>query len=1005
MASEIEPNNSFSSANSLTLGDTARGSLSAPSDWDFYKISVSGSEVLKLNFTPPTLSAGSYCQVDIYDNAGKLLAEDFINSTTSLSLGIPSAGLYYVAITTSAPVSGSQYALSVTKGAGTASGYESENNNTVATANSVALAQTISGQLAGSSDADYYHAVANIAGVLVVDFAAAKTSSNNSFTVDILDATGKLLAEQSTGDATTLTAVVPAAGDYYVSVKQATTYDGSNYSLKVSNDSFSSLATKSFTGTSPLQATLSAGHDWYSVSLVGGSSYEFAVKGSTSGGGTLPDPGLTLCYSTGVMLEKSDNLKIWSNSASPPGPSVTPDPQIAFTAPVTGTYYLMVSGNGAVGSYTLSERIDQQEDLLQNLINLSISPNYRWNGANSLGSAASLTYGFLTATADGETGFAAMSATQKQVVRDILAMYASVARISFSETTSLSNANLRFGTSNQANESSGVTYTSLNGDGGLTQADVFIGNTGSASSQSATSTLTPGGYGYLTLIHEIGHALGLKHPGNYNAGGGGVSPPYMPLAFDSEKFTVMSYLDNADSTLYHSTPGLLDIAALQYMYGANTSAAGSTRSYSFSASSPFVKSLLSSGSSDSIDISNQTLASTILMTPGSLSSIGPDPSGASARNNVSIPYGASLLNVTDGPAADLIVGNVLDNSFFGFSGANTLVGGGGKDTLALSATSSSFNNATDSQFVNVQTITAGSAKVAVSTDAHNQGEMLSLVGGSGNDTIIASGGGASMSGGAGNDSLTGGAGNDIAVYAGNRASFTVSHASTGRYTITDKVGAAGTDTLFNVDVIRYTDGMQNLNIADTAKSITPPELRSLTELYIAYFNRVPEASGLDHWIKQVAAGQTIDQIGAAFYSAATSAEFAGLTGYSNGMDNAGFVTKIYQNVLGRSSPDQEGLNYWVTGLKEGNETRGSLINTILIAAHGFKGDAAYGWVADLLDNKVAVGEYNALTAAVDYLTPQEAVSKGMDIAKLITATDTSAAIKLIGLADQVPFPG
>lgn len=82
-----------------------------------------------------------------------------------------------------------------------------------------------------------------------------------------------------------------------------------------------------------------------------------------------------------------------------------------------------------------------------------------------------------------------------------------------------------------------------------------------------------GGYGRLTIMHEVGHALGLKHPGNYNAGGGGSPGPFLSQALDNKQNTMMSYYDNGASKRVNSaTPMIFDIAALQYLYGANKSA-------------------------------------------------------------------------------------------------------------------------------------------------------------------------------------------------------------------------------------------------------------------------------------------------------------------------------------------------------------------------------------------------------------------------------------------------
>ena len=997
---ETESNDFTSRANSLNLGDTARGALSSSSDWDFFKLSVAASGVLKLDFTPPTASSSNYFYLVVYDSSNKLLAADFAGNTASLSLGLPSAGTYYVAVTAASLFSSGQYALTTSAGSGSASGYESEINNTLASANTLVLAQSIKGQLASSSDVDYYRVTANSAGVLVVDFAASKVSNGSSFTLGIYDASGNLVTTQSTGSTASVSTVVGAAGDYYVKVAQANIYDGGNYTLTASNDSLANMGARAFAGSSPLTATLSGGHDWYAVNLVAGSTYQFAVAGSVSGGGTLSDPALTLCYANGAVLETCDDLKVWSSILNQA--TTTADPQIAFTAPASGSYYLMVSGKGATGSYTLSQTTDVPADLTQALLELQTSPNYRWNGGSALGTPVSLTYAFLTSTADGESGFVAMTTAQKQVVRDVLAMYESIANISFAETSNLSAASIRFGTSNEAGVSSGVTYTSLNGNGSLSQAEVFLNNTSTGSSSSSTSTLTPGGYGYMTLIHEIGHALGLKHPGNYNSTGSqGANPPYLPNAADSEKFTVMSYLDNADSSIYHSTPALLDVAALQYLYGANTSAAGASRTFAFSNSSAFVTTLLSSGSNDTIDISNQTLPSQVFLAPGSLSSIGASAGGVVAHDNVAIAFNERVVAVIDGPAADLIVGNTLDNSFYGFGGRDTMLGGGGNDTLILTASSTDLNAAADAQLSAVQTISAATSTAAVSVDLHQQSEAISIVGSSFGDSIIASGGGGSITGGAGNDTITGGAGSDIAVYSGNRANYLLTQLSAGQVSIQDRLGSGGSDTLISVEDARYADGMQNLAITRDAAAISASQLKSLTELYIAYFNRVPEASGLDYWINNFRAGMSLIQIGDNFYSSAVS--FSSLTGYSSTMSDASFISKIYQNVLGRSSPDPAGLAYWQASLADGSQTRGSLINTIITAAHTYKGDLTYGAVADLLDNKASVGIYNAVTAAVDYLTPEESINRGMAIAAAITATDTSHAITLIGLADQVPY--
>jgi len=118
------------------------------------------------------------------------------------------------------------------------------------------------------------------------------------------------------------------------------------------------------------------------------------------------------------------------------------------------------------------------------------------------------------------------------------------------------------------------------------------------------------------------------------------------------------------------------------------------------------------------------------------------------------------------------------------------------------------------------------------------------------------------------------------------------------------------------------------------------------------------------------------------------------------MSNADFVHVIYQNVLGRTDGgDPAGVEYWSGELANGNASRGSLVSTMLDSAHGFKGDteSGFGWVADLLDNKIIVARTVAIEWGLTYTSPETSISKGMEIAKAVTATDTAAAIALVGM--------
>ena len=68
------------------------------------------------------------------------------------------------------------------------------------------------------------------------------------------------------------------------------------------------------------------------------------------------------------------------------------------------------------------------------------------------------------------------------------------------------------------------------------------------------------------VLHEIGHALGLKHPGNYDISGGGTVGPYLPTAEDHDKYTVMSYHTNPDTGIQSNDLMLYDIAEVVLLF-------------------------------------------------------------------------------------------------------------------------------------------------------------------------------------------------------------------------------------------------------------------------------------------------------------------------------------------------------------------------------------------------------------------------------------------------------
>ncbi|HET9396850.1 MAG TPA: M10 family metallopeptidase C-terminal domain-containing protein, partial [Nitrospiraceae bacterium] len=125
---------------------------------------------------------------------------------------------------------------------------------------------------------------------------------------------------------------------------------------------------------------------------------------------------------------------------------------------------------------------------------------------------------------------------------------------------------------------------------------------------------------------------------------------------------------------------LLDILAIQYIYGANMTTRTGDDVYKFSTSEQ-LRAIWDAGGIDTIDASNQTLASTIDLQEGAFSSIGRRNTGGSAKNNIAIAHGAVIENATGGSGGDKIFGNEIGNVLTGNAGSDILDGRAGADTL------------------------------------------------------------------------------------------------------------------------------------------------------------------------------------------------------------------------------------------------------------------------------------------------------------------------------------
>lgn len=442
-------------------------------------------------------------------------------------------------------------------------------------------------------------------------------------------------------------------------------------------------------------------------------------------------------------------------------------------------------------------------------------PDWAWNGITQAGSPVIVTYSFVIG-ADlagweanspyANSGYTSLTAAQQANFLDALAVYEQAAGIVFVETTSgqgMINAINTSGSSygGWANTSSSTTYSTGIGE-------LVIDNSGA---------YDEGSYGFQTILHELGHAMGLEHPWE-----GSIT---LDSAIDDQWHTVMTY---NNSLPYTDQLGTLDVAAMLAQYGA----AGAVAGWVVTLMAGVLNVTGTLGADDILGVAGSNRLNggdgadslcgrqsddTLHGGAGGdllLGSVGRDLIFGQAGDDVL--FGASAAADWDtatnrlygGGGQDSLTGGSADDQLFGGKGRDLLDGHGGGDTAHGGAGADSLYGGTATGFWGDQSLYGDSGKDL-------------LAGGNGSDQLYGGGGDDILDGGAGWDSIFGGDGDDVMQGGGSGAvvDYFTGGAGADRFVF---LSADGASQMFLTDFTRGEDKIDlrdfGVGFADVTKS-------------------------------------------------------------------------------------------------------------------------------------------------------------------------------------------